>query len=181
MEQYFVLHTETQREHVAAVGVAKAGLGVLLPMHTTFKRKGGCFVPDRTTVLFPRWIFVTIDLERDKALIGGLNRLRGASRVQKGKPSVLLCGASDRPHPVPQAAMDIIINRERERLDNMEAKPFVSPLSPGVRVKVVGGPFTGFEAAIQSNTPHERVWALLEIFGRQTPVQLDVEDIRVAG
>ena len=182
MEQTFVMHTETQREHVAGIQVVKLGLpSALIPMHTTFKREGNRQVPDRTTVLFPRWIFVKIDLVRDEDLLGELNHVRGSARVQKGKPSVLLCGASDKPQPIPQSAMDFILSRERERIESMTPKPFVSPFAPGQKVKVIDGPFAGLEATIDSDSPKERVWALLEILGRKVSTEFDAGNLQATG
>ena len=48
------------------------------------------------------------------------------------------------------------------------------PHQPGDRVKVLEGPFAGFEAVFQQPLAESRAILLLELLGRATPVAVDM-------
>jgi transcription antitermination factor NusG len=178
-KRWYVLHSASHHEHIAATNAAALGFPVFVPIYTTYKRVGRKEIPDKNSPLFPGYIFVIFDTRKDRLRYPALNHIHGAVRVKHGLSSAILCDCQNEPVAVPYRVMRALRNRDKAA---RQAKPrtFHSPFKVGQRVKVVDGPFTSFEAVIESTSSNARVKALLEIFGRKTPTEFDVGDLCAA-
>ena len=68
----------------------------------------------------------------------------------------------------------------RQIIDNIEHhRPVMRPTwEVGQAVRVTTGPFADFQASIQEiNAPKDKVKVLINIFGRETPVELEFTQI----
>jgi len=173
--RWFVLYTEPNQEHIAAVHVtADLGFETMVPMFTTRRVQKGKVVETNSS-LFSRYILVKFDPEADKLRYPGLNRVKGSHAVRIGSRSVLLCGAGDVPVPVPEETMKIITDRERARLEAPQ-EPEAPKFTDGQEVQVVDGPFAGLRGLVDGS-PRDRVRALLDLFGRKTEVSFSPSDL----
>jgi len=113
--------------------------------------------------LYPGYIFIKADLDKDvQSLIKRVPRVLG------------FVSAGGEPVVVPEAE----INRIRERLKRGVPKVRKLKFDIGDKVKIKEGPFIGFEGTISEIDPeHEKVIVLVNIFDRQTPVELEFDQI----
>ncbi|NER34518.1 MAG: transcription termination/antitermination protein NusG [Oscillatoria sp. SIO1A7] len=81
--------------------------------------------------------------------------------------------------PVPLSHQEV----ERIFKKQEEAEPLVkASLSPGEKIEVVSGPFNGFDGEVIEVSPERsKLKALLSIFGRDTPVELEFEQVEKVG
>ena len=79
-------------------------------------------------------------------------------------------GGLSEPIPVPQSQINRMIGAAEE--SEMEAEVSV-PYVLDETVKVIDGPFTGFEGIIEDiNTEKHKLKVMVKIFGRKTPLEL---------
>jgi transcriptional antiterminator NusG len=85
-------------------------------------------------------------------------------------------GCENRPEPLPQDAVDRILQDNEESETEAELGPV---FTPGMVVQIVKGPFAMVErGTIQSvNESRCSVTVLLSIFGRETPVELSYDQV----
>lgn len=171
-KRWYCVHTSPNKEALAAVEITRLGFSTFIPMFTVWKREGNREVPVTNKPLFPRYIFVELDMDRPLG-VGRIKKSRGVS--------YLMCDMDGDPVAIPYRAMRAIRDRDDARQSDLKPKKIVSPYHKGQRVKVMSGPFEGFEAMIEGPAPRQRVQALLMIFGRETPVDFEVADLRDAG
>jgi len=54
-------------------------------------------------------------------------------------------------------------------------------LKAGSAVEILSGPFANFVATVETITPDQRVWVLLDLMGQQTRVQVANNHVRATG
>ncbi|RUM90503.1 MAG: transcription termination/antitermination factor NusG [Thermovibrio sp.] len=113
--------------------------------------------------LYPGYIFIKADLDKDlQSLIRRIPRVLG------------FVSAGGKPVVVPESE----INQIRDRLKRGVPKVKKLKFDIGDKVKIKEGPFIGFEGTISEIDPeHEKVIVLVNIFDRQTPVELEFDQI----
>src|SRR5262245_50576199 len=107
--------------------------------------------------LFPRYIFLILDLGRDRWL-----SVWGTIGVS----SLFTC--DDRPVPVPQGIVETLI----ENTDEANLALFTSGLSRGQSVRILAGPFANFVGRLERLDDAGRVCVLLDMMGAAVPVAL---------
>lgn len=81
--------------------------------------------------------------------------------------------SGDKPVPLQEKEVEAIL----ETVEGTQKKPRVAWQS-GEQVRVVSGPFTDFHGTIQEVLPDkEKVRVLISLFGRDTPVEFDFEQV----
>ena len=76
---------------------------------------------------------------------------------------------------LPQEIDKILINMGMSRVD-VDAE-----LAVGTRVSIVDGPFKGMEGTIDSiDTENSRLTVLIDLFGQETPVEVELFQVNVA-
>jgi transcriptional antiterminator RfaH len=106
--------------------------------------------------LFPRYIFLILDLGRDRWLSVG-----GTVAVS----SLYTC--NDRPVPVPEGIVETLIaNTDEANL------ALFSSLKTGQSVRILSGPFANFVGKLERLDAAGRVRVLLEMMGTAVPVAL---------
>ena len=107
--------------------------------------------------LFPRYIFLILDLGRDRWLsVWGT----------VGVSSLYTC--DDRPAPVPEGIVETLIANS----DEANLALFASGLTTGQSVRVLSGPFANFVGKLERLDGAGRVRVLLEMMGTAVPVAL---------
>jgi len=168
---WFVVQTRAGQERAVSRAVEKLDLEVFYP---TFKRtiSVGRRREDVVRPLFPLYLFAAFEIQ--DATWRSIFRVDGVQTILpiNGHAS----RAEKLPIPVPErvvvslkAAAILggghipIMEDEREHLPR---------LNPGQRVRVIEGPFDGYEGLVDRDQK-ERVRVLLDIFGRETPSIVD--------
>ncbi len=156
--QWYVLKTKPHAERQVSNVLQGRGIVVYLPMLKRLR----LFEP-----LFPGYLFLKIDCETDEYL-----RSRSAPGVS------YILNADGVPIPV----IDDLIEEIRRRVDRENNLDPISRFKPGDRVVVKAGPFRDIEAIFdRALTPQGRCLVLLQMLGRLTRVQVNVEYLIKAG
>ncbi len=115
--------------------------------------------------LFPGYVFVHVDLQKDYRMIRSIQGIR----------DVVAFG--DRIPQVP----DEIIDGLKEQIGENEQKDLPEPeLEPGREVVITEGPFKDLRAVVHSGmNAQQRVAVLLEFLGRQMEIQIPAGDLFV--
>ncbi|HEX6981856.1 MAG TPA: transcription termination/antitermination protein NusG [Balneolaceae bacterium] len=103
----------------------------------------------------------------------------------QGAPSTigfLKSGKNDHvPKPLRKAEVDRILGRVYESQDMEQGAKIEIPYDEGDIVKVIDGPFKDFDGTVQEvNTDKLKLRVLVSIFGRKTPVEVDVNQVEPA-
>ncbi len=105
--------------------------------------------------MFPRYLFVILDLGRDRWL---------SIRSTVGVSSLFICG--DRPVPVPAGIVEALI----ERTDESNLTRLDDGLATGQSVRILTGPFADLVGTLERLDEAGRVRVLLDMMGTAVPV-----------
>lgn len=139
---------------------------VHIPMEDVVEFKGGkkVTVPKK---VFPGYILVRMTLDDDSWY------------AVRNTPGVtgFVAGNAQKPTPLSRREVERFLGVEKEE---EKAKPRFKPeWEVGEQVRVVTGPFADFNGVIEEiNVDQQKVVVLVNIFGRDTPVELGFEDIQ---
>lgn len=164
--KWYVVHTYSGHENKAAAAIKQR----IEAMKIT-GRVFNIFVPTRDTVtvkrgkkeegkekIFPGYILVQMILDDDSWLV---------VRTTPGVTSFV--GIGNRPTPLSEKEVQVIM-----KFAQQSAPKFKSTFSIGEAVKIVDGPFADFLGTVESiDDAKGKIKALVSIFGRETPVELD--------
>lgn len=84
-------------------------------------------------------------------------------------------GTANRPAPIPQKEVDAIMQQMQECVEKPKPKIL---FEVGERVRVIEGPFTDFNGAVDEvNYERNKLRVSVQIFGRDTPVELEFNQV----
>lgn len=84
-------------------------------------------------------------------------------------------GTANRPAPIPQKEVDAIMQQMQEGVEKPKPKIL---FEVGERVRVIDGPFTDFNGAVDEvNYERNKLRVSVQIFGRDTPVELEFNQV----
>ena len=156
-ERWFVARTLSYRENCAQFNVNRLGFRTFFPRARRTVRHARK-MRNVLAPLFPGYVFVILDLSRDR-----WRSINGSIGVAS-----LIMGA-DKPMPVPRGVVEALIatreNSETVRLDQ--------DLEVGQKVRILSGPFAHALCRLEQLDDRGRVCVLLEIMGGQVPAYLD--------
>lgn len=155
MNTWFVVHAKPRQESVAQAQLERQGYRVYLP-RLCRSRLSRSRWQQTIEPLFPRYLFVGLRVGCQP--LGPVHSTRGVS-------SVLRFG--DQFAVVPPALLDDI--RSRANADGLHVLPDPE-LRAGDRLRIVAGPFAGFEGVYTCDSGAKRARILLEVLGAATPV-----------
>jgi transcription elongation factor/antiterminator RfaH len=155
-ERWYVVHAQPHRETQAQRQLANQGYRAFLPRFLKSRRHARKF-ETVLAPLFPRYLFVVLDLTRDR-----WRSVNGTLGVER-----LLMRGSE-PEPVPRGLVEQLAGAAG-------ADGVVScgrKLEEGQSIRVTAGPFADLVGQLQSLDDSGRVRVLLEIMGGKVPVLL---------
>ncbi len=114
--------------------------------------------------LFPSYLFVSFDVEY----------ARWRSIFSTVGVASLICNGS-LPTRVPKGVVEAI--RDAEKAGYFDYTTIVCRLKAGDQVRVARGPFADLVGRLQSAVSGDRVRVLLEILGRQAPIELALSEV----
>jgi transcriptional antiterminator NusG len=176
---WYVVRTNIKCEQKALKELQHAGIEGYLPEYKIerYNRRLRIAVVS-TLCLFPRYLFAKMEAEQ----IGSAKACNGVEDVLPGRPRL----------PEPVSAADVLALRdaqERMLLDDTDAarrrrgvtgKNTLAAMRKRLkdkRVRVTDGPFTSFPGTVEVVESLERLKVAIDIFGRQTLVELEFGQI----
>ncbi|WP_126455416.1 transcription/translation regulatory transformer protein RfaH [Sulfuriflexus mobilis] len=160
---WYLVYTKPKQETVAQQQLEQQGYVTYLPMIMNVKRRNG----RRRHVnepFFPRYLFIHLDQSHDNW---------APIRSTLGVSTLVRFGQM--PTPISEEIIEAI--RSRENPDGLQHVK--DEISKGVNVRVLDGPMAGLEGVFVARTGEQRVMLLLELMGKTTRVQIDMEAIEV--
>lgn len=162
-----VAHTQTLKELVAKQHLLDQGFEVYLPRVKKVIRHARK-VEEKLVPLFPRYIFVGMDLEKD-----GWRHINGT----RGVSHLLM---SDDIHPAKISARVICELRKQENEEGIISMTSLSTFVRGEKIRIVDGVFKDQIAVFESMDDKSRVQLLLVFMGREMPVILPEYAVQAA-
>ncbi len=163
---WYVVHTysgrenkvaETLKQRATTLNLTDKIIKVLIPTREKIQIRKG----QRKTItekVFPGYMLVNMIMEDDAWL---------AVRTTQGVTGFV--GASSRPSPIPAYEVDAITKYAQQATPQYKAE-----YTEGEAVKITDGPFNEFLGTVQKIDENKaQVTVLINIFGRETPVELD--------
>ncbi|OSQ40479.1 transcription termination/antitermination protein NusG [Thalassospira mesophila] len=150
MNKWFAVNTAPHQETRAQLNLNRQGYETWLPVFSKTRRHARKTETVKAA-LFPGYLFVTLDLERDAWT--PINGTFGVRRlvIQNAKPSALPAGfVQDLRNMTDEAGLIA-------RTDN--------PFAPGDSVRIAEGPFADLVASVFDLPTESRVRVLLEVLG----------------
>jgi transcriptional antiterminator NusG len=171
--EWFVVHTYAGYENkvksnlasrVRSMNMEERIFEVVIPMEDVIEFKAGrkTVVPKK---VFPGYLLVRMNLDDD------------SWRVVRDTPGVTgFVGGGAKPTPLSRKEVEAILGVEKEEGvpgEGKKARPRLE-FDVGEQVRVVTGPFADFNGAISEiNVDQSKLKVLVNIFGRETPVELE--------
>jgi transcriptional antiterminator RfaH len=162
--QWYVVQSHPHAENKAVSHLNRQGFETYLPLYQK-RRRHARRTETITTPLFPRYLFVAVDMAAQRWL--SIQSTIGVSK--------LVCNGNI-PAPVPVGVVDALKYRQDENgFFVMDARP---RFAPGDSVRIVDGAFASSLGRFEGLRAGERVAVLLDLLGRSVRVILD--DLSVA-
>ncbi len=117
---------------------------------------------------FPGYVLVQMEMDED------------TWHLVKSAPKVLgfIGGTSDRPAPISDREVEVILNRVQEGAEKPRPKIL---FEPGEVVRIIEGPFNDFDGVVEEvDYDKSRLRVSVSIFGRSTPVELEFSQVEKA-
>jgi transcriptional antiterminator RfaH len=155
-ERWYLVHTQPHSERKAALHLGVQGFKTHFPQIQKTIRHARRLMTVRAP-LFPRYVFLILDLGRDRWL---------SVRSTVGVSSLFTC--EERPVAVPQGVVEALV----ARTDEAGLALFDAGLAMGQTVRILSGPFADFVGTLQRLDAAGRVRVLLTMMGTAVPVTL---------
>lgn len=172
--EWYVVHTYAGYENkvkadletrVASMNMEDKIYEVVIPMEEVVEVKSGKKQKVQRKV-FPGYLLVRLDLDDESWY------------VVRNTPGVTgFVGSGSKPTPLSEREVDRILQRGKEP-EAERPKPKLA-WTENDPVRVTSGPFANFQGVISEvDGEREKVKVLVNIFGRETPVELNFDDIQ---
>jgi transcription elongation factor/antiterminator RfaH len=145
-ERWFLVHTLPKSEGRAEVHLRFQGFRTYLPQINKTIRHARRF-RNVQAPLFPRYMFLILDLSRDRWL--SVCSTIGVST---------LCTCEGRPVPVPAGVVEHLISSREQTMEGLESR-----LARGQSVRILSGPFAELSGTLDRLDAGGRTRVLLEI------------------
>ena len=164
--RWYVAHTHPHAEAKATAHLSRQGFNIYFPRHIK-RRRHARRIETVTAPLFPRYLFVAIDL----------NAQRWRSIFSTVGVSRLVCNGED-PSPVPVGIVEALKNREDANgFIKLDCRP---RFHAGDKIRVLDGAFSSCLGLFEGMAERERIAILLDLLGRKVRVVLDADLVAAA-
>jgi len=168
---WYVVHTYSGYENkikvdlskrVESMGMQDKIFDVIIPEAQEVEYKGGKRKVTSRRV-FPGYVIVNMIMDEDSWY------------VVRHTPGVTgFVGSGNKPVPL----QDYEIEKILQQMGLVESKPKIIDIEVGENVRVKTGPFANFEGVVRELLPDRgKIRVNISMFGRETPVELDYEQI----
>ena len=169
-KRWYIVHTYSGYENKVKVNLEKrieyTNMGdkifrIEVPQKTVVQMKGGK-KQEKEEKVFPGYVLVEMIMDEDSWYV-----VRHTSGVTK------FVGSVKKPIPVKESEIKRILHRTSSQVEKVELD-----VKPGDKVRIISGPFADFDADIIEVYPDKsKLRANVSIFGRETPVELEYQQI----
>lgn len=166
MKQWLVVHTQPSKESVAQRHLSEQGYDAYLPRYKKTRRHARK-TEEVLSPLFPRYLFVGIDLEVDQ-----WRSVQGTRGV-----SYLLL-TNNHPAVVPSGIIQSL--KDQENVDGLVPIDSMASFTKGEKVRILDGAFKDYVAVFEKMDDKQRVQLLLSCLGREVNVFLPAHDVEAA-
>ncbi|MBL4721624.1 MAG: transcriptional activator RfaH [Alphaproteobacteria bacterium] len=167
MKRWYVVHTRTGMERLAEGNLAAQGFNAYLPVREK-KRRHARRIDIIKTALFPRYLFVELDLSAD------------AWRSVNGTYGVsYMVGGGERPSAAPIGVVEEI--RDREDENGVVPVQEAAPYTPGQVIEITQGPLATRTGIFTGANDNDRVTILLDMLGRGVSLTLPGDAVTAYG
>lgn len=165
-KHWYVVHTQPNREARADVNLRRQGFETYFPRYARSRRHAR-----KTEIvarpLFPRYLFVALDLGRDRW---------HSIRSTFGVSDIVL--ASEEPVPVPDGIIEEI--QAREGANGFVTLGLPAGIGPGSTVRLIDGLFADSRGILERIASDRRVSILLNLLGREVRVFVPAASVGTA-
>jgi transcriptional antiterminator RfaH len=166
MKQWFVVHTQPLKESVAYQNLMEQDFEVYLPRFKKIRRHARK-VDEVLAPLFPRYLFVGMDLEAD-----------GWRSVQGTRGVSYLLMMDGRPALIPSRMIQDL--KGQETSDGLVPINSMALFAKGDKVRVLEGVFKDYVAIFEEMNDKQRVQLLLTFLGREMKISLPFYAVEAA-
>lgn len=166
MTDWFVVYTQPNGEARALANLRRQGFEAYLPRYRR-RRSHARRVDTVERPLFPRYLFVALDLMRARWR-PILSTFGVCDLVRQG----------DTPQKLPAGVVDEI--RAGEQAHSFDALDPLAGAGPGAAVRILAGPFADLIGKLQAAADSERVTLLLDLLGREVRLRLPRDAVALA-
>lgn len=164
MRRWYTVYCKPQQDARAEHNLTDQGYTVFRPLAHVRRHRDGRAI-ERTESLFPRYLFIQLEMGTDNWL---------PIRSTRGVTGIVRFG--EEPAPVPDGVIEDLRERITTADGAIDLRPF-QQLRPNQKVRIESGPFAGYEALFQARRGDDRVLVLLEIMRRNQQVTVPAADI----
>ncbi len=162
MQAWYLIYTKPKQEDIAKLNLEQQGYETYLPKVMGLKRKQGRSIKS-ILPMFPRYLFIHLDNQTDdwgpiRSTIGVANLVKFGMEAAR----------------VPEKLVNTI--RERENTEGIIDLPD-KQFKQGQIVRIMTGPFEGYEAVFSDKQAKNRVLVLLKIAENFVNLKLDQHEI----
>src|ERR1700693_233799 len=154
--RWYVVHTQAQGEDRADLNLRRQGFVTYLPRYLRARRHARR-TETIASPLFPRYLFVAMDVARD--------RWR-AVQSTLGLSNLVAVGGD--PIPLPEGVVDEIRARESEQ--GLVRLGLPAGVEPGSPVRLIDGVFAEHKGVFERLADGRRVTVLLKLLGREVRI-----------
>ena len=166
MNRWFVVHTQPQKEVLAAQELINQGFAVYYPKFSKIRRHARR-VDTVASPLFPRYIFVNFD--NSETPWRCINGTRGVS---------YLLTNDNKPISIPSQIIQNLKDQETDA--GFVPVDALSVFTKGSKVRIVDGVLKDNSAIVDSISDQQRVQLLIDFMGRQLQVALPIHMVEAA-
>jgi transcription elongation factor/antiterminator RfaH len=156
-ERWYLVHTQPKKDLQARMHLHVQGFRTFVPQYLRTIRHARKLRTERAP-LFPSYLFVILDLERDRWL-----SVRSTIGV-----SYLVGSRENRPDAVPHGVVEALI----DQVDASNLMVFSDGLEKGQKVRIASGPFADLIGTLDSLNDAGRVRLLLDMMGSEIAITL---------
>jgi len=170
-KRWYIVHTYSGHENKVKVNLEKRIeymnmadkiFRIEVPQKTVTKMKDGKKT-DREEKIFPGYVLVEMIMDDDSWYV-----VRHTAGVTK------FVGSAKRPIPAKDSEIKKIIHKTQNQVTKVELD-----VKAGDKVRIISGPFSEFIGDITEVYPDKsKLRAMVSIFGRETPVELEYKQIQ---
>ena len=170
-KRWYIVHTYSGYENKVKVNLEKRieymNMGdkifrIEVPQKTVTQMKSGK-KQEKEEKIFPGYVLVEMIMDEDSWYV-----VRHTSGVTK------FVGSAKKPIPARESEIKKILHRSTSQVEKIELD-----VKAGDKVRIISGPFADFDADIIEVYPDKsKLRAMVSIFGRETPVELEYKQIQ---
>jgi transcriptional antiterminator NusG len=172
-KNWYVIHTYSGFEEKVKLNIedtsGKKGLSdkigkILIPTERVIELRAGK-KKESDRKFYPGYILVEMDLDDE------------TWHLVRSTPRVTGFVGGTKPVPIPDEEVEVII----QQLEKGPSQQVKTQFQKGENIRIIDGPFTNFVGYIDEvDMDHGRLKAMVSIFGRQTPVELNFFQVEKA-